>query len=256
MRSFIGLALLLATLAMLTTSATAQDKKKQQEKVMSTGTVKALVPGRLQITNSDGAEWVVALAPRAEVFVTGTATSDFLKPGMLVRFSGKFNKKGETVDPIKTFTVYTPRVDWNAQRRPQREEASNPALTEATKNLFKLESEEPKKPVKPMRPVKEKLPDTFDVASAGPISSIKNGKLQVRAPEAAFKIDIAEDATVNLDVSDYSLAKPGDRIEIEGYANPMDATQIMATKVTIRLTDTIGETKKATEKTETPETKE
>jgi hypothetical protein len=80
----------------------------------------------------------------------------------------------------------------------------------------------------------------------------RGGKFTVRAPEATFKIELADDAVVALDISDYRLARPGDTIELEGWAYPLDKTKILANKLTIRLAETVGEPKDKKEKEGAP----
>jgi hypothetical protein len=66
----------------------------------------------------------------------------------------------------------------------------------------------------------------------------------VRGPGANFKLTLAEDAQVSLDVSDLRLVKAGDKIELEGWTYQGDVTKLVANRVVIRLSETIGEKKK------------
>jgi hypothetical protein len=225
MRTFVAL-LLLAVPAV----AIGQDKEKPKgEKLSASGTIKSIGPGGLQVISAAGDQWQVALAPKAEVVVTGTATPAFLRPGMLVKFSGKFNKKAETVEPLSSITVYTPREE----KKQWREEDAG---SEFGKGLFKADE-----PMATDNKKKKKPAESIDVSSGGAIASARGGKLSVRAPEATFKIALTEDAQVALDVNDVRLARVGDKVELEGWTYPGDVTKVMANRVVIRLSETLGE---------------
>jgi hypothetical protein len=102
--------------------------------------------------------------------------------------------------------------------------------------LFQLDEPKPDK--------KGKQPESYDVSSGGEVASARGGKLSVRAPGVAFKIELAKDAMVALDVNDYRLAKPGDKIDLEGWSYNGDVTKVIANRVTIRLAEPLGEKKK------------
>ncbi len=227
-----------------------QKAERQQVKISAAGTIAGIGPGYLLVVSQAGDRWQVAIDPRADVTVTGTATPSFLRAGMLVKFSGKFNKKAESVQPLSSLTIFTPKPV-APERRGQRGEEIDPEIAERAKTLFKIKEESPEdsKKVKP--------PETFDIASAGAVVSARGGKVQVRAPEAAFKIELADDAQLALEVNDYRLAKEGDKVEIEGWGYGDDKTKVLASRVTIRLSDTLGETKKKVEaKVSEPKAKE
>ena len=226
-------ALYLVALLLLPTALAAQERPKQQgEKVSASGTIKGLVPGGMLVVSAAGDQWQVALDPKAEVIVTGTAAPSFLRPGMLVKFSGKFNKKAESVEPLSSITVFTPR-----EEKHHRGEEGAGGNNDLAKGLFQLEEPSPDKE-------KKKAFESFDVSSGGAVVSARGGKLSVRGPAGTFKIALADDAQVALDVSDYRLARAGDKVELEGWTYQGDVTKVVANRVTIRLAEPLGEKKK------------
>lgn len=235
MRIFL-VALLLLTPAPLLAQGKGQGK--MGEKISASGTIKAIAPGALHVMSTEGDQWQVAIDPKAEVVVTGSATPSFLRAGMLVKFSGKFNKRAESVEPLPSLTVFTPR-------QPTRRQGEEPSadVSDLAKGLFKFDepaAEEEKK----------KAPESFDVSSGGAIVSARGGKVAVRSPQGTFKITLADDAMVDLDVSDYRLARPGDKVEIEGWTYQGDVTKVVANRIAIRLAEPLGEKKKETKKAE------
>lgn len=220
---------LVIVLVLLPLAAVAQEKKPMGEKVSASGTIKGARGNVLEVVSSAGDVWQVAVAPKAEVIVNGTATPAFLRPGMLVKFSGKFNKRAETVEPLSSITVFTPR---EVKKQPGEEENN---LSDLAKGLFQ--------PDEPASDTKKPI-ESFDVSSGGAITSARGGKVTVRGPGANFKLTLAEDAQVSLDVSDLRLVKAGDKIELEGWTYQGDVTKLVANRVVIRLSETIGEKKK------------
>lgn len=220
--------------------------EQQRERVMATGTIKAIAPGRVHVVNDEGDQWLVAIDPKAEVVVTGMATPGFLRPGMFVRFTGKFNRKAEALEPLGKLIVFTPRAPEPMQRE---REVFDPAAAEAARGLFKTDEPMPqRKPVKTARPAKPaKPPEIVDVATSGAVVGMRSGKLQVRGAEGTFKFELKDDAELTLDINDYRLAQVGDKIDIEGWSYAADKTQVLANRVTIRLKETVGEVKKKDE---------
>ena len=229
----------LVLILLLTASLSAQDRPGREARVSGTGTITKLAPGVLEVESSEGDKWIVAITPRAEVSVSGTASPEFLRPGMLVKLSGTFNRKGEAVEPLKTLTVFTPRPQ---PRQPQRpEEPVNPELNAIAKGLF--QSNEPAPPPKkerPMRPVRTKPPEEVDVSTAGTLAGARGGKLQVRTPGGVLKFELTEDAEVSLDINDYSVARPGDRVNLEGWYYQGDKTKVVANRLRITLSEPLG----------------
>jgi hypothetical protein len=205
---------------------------KMGERISASGTIKGVGAGGLHVVSSAGDQWLVAIAPQAQIAVTGAATPSFLRSGMLVKFSGKFNRRGETVEPLTSVTVFTPREPPRQQRG--REEI-DPALSEIAKNLFKFED--------PNKEPTAKGDEAVALSSGGAVASARGGKLSVRAPEGVLKIELSEDARVALDVNDLRLARPGDKVELEGWTVEGDVTKVVANRISVRLSETIGEKK-------------
>ncbi len=98
-----------------------------------------------------------------------------------------------------------------------------------------------KKPA-PKKSAKVKLPGTYVVR--GIVTSYKSGKLVVAAGKGGVaKGEVDDDATINVDVADFSCAVKGDTIRVEGHA--AQANMIQAESVTITAKEPLtGPTKK------------
>jgi len=62
---------------------------------------------------------------------------------------------------------------------------------------------------------------------------MKKNKLTVAAGKASLTVEVADNVRVAIEVSDLSLAQPGDSVEIEGWKYPMVPGRAIANKVTI-----------------------
>jgi hypothetical protein len=225
----------LCSLLLFVPAAALAQEKNQGEKITASGKIEAVGPGYLEVVSTAGDRWQVALAPKAEVFVRGTATAEYLRPGLPIKVSGKFNKKGESVAPLSSVTVFTPREE----PRERREQNAGPSAETSAfaKNLFKVE--EPG--ATPDAPKNVKPPESWDVSTAGVVTSARGNKLTVRAPGAILKIELTEDAQVALDVADYRLARAGDSVEIQGWTYGNDVTKVVANRISITLAERLGE---------------
>ena len=126
------------------------------EKVSAAGKIKGVGPGYIHVVSEAGDQWQVAFDPKAEVFVRGSADASFLRAGMPIKVSGKFNKKAESVEPLSSVTVFTPRAE---KRRPRgAEPEASPEASAFAKNLFKIEEPSEAKPAQEVNP-----PETFDI---------------------------------------------------------------------------------------------
>jgi hypothetical protein len=72
------------------------------------GTIDAVGMGRIQMTTTTNQKMLVFVPPNASVRLTGTATADFLHPGLCVEFTAEVNKNGVAKDTISQLTIFTP----------------------------------------------------------------------------------------------------------------------------------------------------
>ncbi|HND53372.1 MAG TPA: hypothetical protein PLV92_13275, partial [Pirellulaceae bacterium] len=124
---------LLATSAVVATTASATWAQGQnpanrprpggnqpmREQVTGAGKIKGMQGGVMQVVGSGGEQYLVALeapqnaqqASQVQVSFQGKAEPSWLKPGMLLRFQNKVDKRGRLLDPIDSLEVLSPRPD-------------------------------------------------------------------------------------------------------------------------------------------------
>jgi hypothetical protein len=210
-----------------------KDNKPKRERFTGTGTVEALLPNAvIKFTMASKEIWHVKLeAPKrqrdpktrryvfkggTDIQVTGTAEPSFLRTGMYVRFSAGFDARGKSSDVISLLTIFSP----NESRKVGifREGFAEGGKEAGAKTQFLV---------------------------AGQLANFKNGKMSVVVGGKKIQIAVAEDVKINVDVSDPSLAKQGDKIEIKkGYYFQKGA--VFGEIVEIELSEPlVGKTKKS-----------
>ncbi|MCH8923577.1 MAG: hypothetical protein IIA67_10575 [Planctomycetes bacterium] len=224
-------------------------KKPERQRFMSTGTVEALLPNsviRFSLPNKE--IWHVKLAPPkrerdkrtrryvfkggTEVQVTGTAKADFLRRGMYIRFSAGFDAKGKSSDTIDLLTIFTP------------DESRKLGIF---REGFAAGDDE----------VGKKAGATKQFLVSGQLASFKNGIMSVVVGGTKVQIAVAEDAQINVDVNDASLAQKGDKIEVEGHYFQKGAVlgKIVKIELSKPLVGTAKKSKKKPKKSKRPAAK-
>jgi hypothetical protein len=202
--------------------------KPQQGPVTLEGKIVRVGPGAMVISTASGQQWSVAIPAKAQVKVAGTVEADGL-PGLYVRFSASVDRRqGRTTEKVSRLTVFTPSQT-DAARTPgvrRFNEAAGPGRG------------------KTAREAGGDNVDNYEIAAQ--VVSYKTGKLTVTAPNTYFKgkltVELADDALIALDSSDYSLAKAGDTAKVAGSASAKGSVE--AKEVEITLADPIGSGKK------------
>lgn len=191
----------------------------QEQKLISfsglQGKIVAISGNLIQWTDATNAEMYVKIDKKTKLQVLGTAEPSFLTPGLFVRFNAEVTKRGKVVDAIDELTIFTPGNG-------------------ITTGIFEDGVVDPKA-------------TSGRYFLAGRISSAKNDLLTVDTGAQSFKIKLADDAKVKIDVPDYSIARPEDEITITGTG--LAKTQIVAKGIEIHLANPLKGAEKKGKKT-------
>jgi hypothetical protein len=184
------------------------------------GKVTNLQPGAISVA-TDERSYIVRLDLRqTRVTVVGEGTLDALKRGVLVQFESLLNRQLTLAQaPIEKLTILSPSA------------RSTPGVI----------SDTPKDPTKP-----------FTVR--GTISRVVGPQLTVAASRKPVRAELAEEASVEVEVSDFSLVAIGDKIDVQGAeVNP---GLVHATDVKITLSKPLGKVDSEDSRTEDDEPEE
>jgi hypothetical protein len=197
----------------------AQQKQPQREHVRCEGKIKAMARGLIHVVGEDGQQWLVTVeAKPQDISFQATSTPAFLRPGMLVQFKATLDKKGEAAGPITEIKVIAPRA--GVQLGLQQEGGFTGG------ELFASDDASSDKK-------KKRIVENKQYQVSGMLKGIKDRKLQVAASGGIVRGELAENCGVSIDISDYSLAREGDPITLQGWHIAGKPDQIHATNLVI-----------------------
>lgn len=207
MRRILGVGLVLVGLVTVVDAARGQDEPRY---VQLDGTVTALKPGPdnsgvFEIKASDKKTYFVKVEPKkTKIKVAGTALPNFLKPGLFVRFTA-FLTRNAVKEPVSSMQLFIPEEGYQT-------------------GVFKDNPEDKKS----------------DSLVAAQIKSIKNGKLMMLSVgNQQIKVTLADECEIEVEVSDFTLARPGDKIEVKGRVVE-EPDQVAANDVDITLVEPLS----------------
>jgi hypothetical protein len=229
--------------------------KPETEPFVAEGTVRAIMPGRIQMLSDSGQNWTVAVDPKAVVHVTGTAEPDFLRPGLFIRFKAEIDQRGTAKEKLRELTIFRPSREDLPGIRPEGEGGAGDKPAEGERRFGALPPEgRRKRPSERTRgAARGSIPTSGVYSVAGRITSSRNGTLTVSAGRAAVRVELAEDAKIDVDTADYSLAKQGDRISVtkgKMFAGRIGLAQ--AQELTIKLSEPLTLNKKKPARSKSP----
>ncbi|MFT7644049.1 MAG: hypothetical protein ACI9G1_005815, partial [Pirellulaceae bacterium] len=163
-----------------------------REKFRKSATIHAVGPGFLQVKGEKGEQWLVKVPenPLAIQF-QASGSAELLQPGMFIRFTNEFDKRGIPQNAVTKLTVFTPREGYEIGVFP------NAGL--GNEALFADVGE-----------VKKPKVETSSFLVAGQLTALRKGTFTVKAGNVQIKGELADTAQLSFDISDYSLSRPGD----------------------------------------------
>lgn len=148
----------------------------------------------IHVVNEKSEEFYVQIEQATVVTLAGAIEESFLAPGTVVRFTADFDEKGMIKADISSLTV----VELSVVVQAGVFRDGDPTIAAAEKG-------------------KKKASAAGTYMVVGQVKSFKKGSLHVQAPGAKLiKAKLATDAKLEIDVTSYGLARPGDEITIEG----------------------------------------
>lgn len=172
-----------------------------------TATITAIGERGLEVADVNGKTWKLAPDKNCVIEVTGTADPDFLRPDMLVKYTAQFDKKGKASAPLNELEIVSPQAAMSS--------------------------------IKQEVAGKKEAGDNFNGAVIGHIKSIKNNQLIVQAPNGVFTADLSPNVSVKVNVSDFRLAQPGDKVDATGEYSPQGLA--LAKEMRITLSNPLGD---------------
>ena len=253
--------------------------QQQMEPAKTGGTLVQVGANQLQLSTNMNQTVYVMVGPNTEVTVTGKAEPDYLKANVNVEFVAEVDKTHTVKDKIIKMLIVAPTTDRPAGLFAP--EFATPDKKSEKGDGEKVKPLAPDPGIGPAAPVKghkvggkkdpdalgddpltskpskgrtgvQKFPGTFTVR--GTIKMCKDGKITVLAGKGPpIKAEVAADATIDVDTSDYRVAQPDDRVTVEGFAKKGQPNMVLAKTIKIELANPLsGAKKKASPHAKTP----
>ena len=215
----------------------------------ASGTIEAVARGALKIKTITGDSMVLKVMPNATIQVTGSAEVDFLKAGQFVMFTAAVDKRRSRVqDKVAKLTIFTP-----SETKPPGAyyDQGEGGFGNAEAGFGQagaggeLGQAPPKGAEKKTGKTVAANVEVFEIR--GRIQKIKKERMEVYCPSQFFKrpllrMELAEKPEITVDVTDYSVAKEGDKVEVRGFQIAKNAGQV--NQVTIELAESLTGAKK------------
>lgn len=221
---------LLKVLAMclMTASCFGQNSLKTFD---SKGTLLGVGNYQLFFKTKDGQETVAYLSESTSSFeYKGTAEPTALSPGLMVRFTGKFDAKGNLQSDLEELQIFSPT--FNPSLNPEQQ------LTQ-TPGIYPVDSKAPGAAKQKSSKGKRNEQGKADINAAqeyrvvGKISAIQGNKIQVATPEKALVVKLSSKANISIACSNLTFCKPGDEVHVVGLTSAEQPNQVQAKTVRI-----------------------
>ncbi|MBC8353896.1 MAG: hypothetical protein H8E66_17995 [Planctomycetes bacterium] len=196
-----------------------------RENVTAKGIVKGVRPGVLAVVTEQGQQWLVKTPERPQgISFVASANRSWLRPGMLVKFKNSFDAKGKPAALVRQLEVISLRADTQIGLTPDAKLAGGGA------GLFS--DDEPAK--------KSTAPKTMSFTVVGTLRGFKDGNILVAAGRTTVQSQLDEKASISVDVSDYSLARDGDSVQVSGWYYLGQRDRVFSTRLTISSKQKLG----------------
>ncbi len=168
----------------------------------------------------DGKPWLLKGDKDVKLHMTGSATADYLHPGLFVKFKAEVDRRGKATAPITDLVIFTP-------------DQKNPIGATTAGNGFDEQN--------------KKAPNaTTAYDCAGRITGMNKTGTTINCGNITVKAEIAPEATIKIDIQDLQQVQPssGDKIAVKGWFQREG--QGVVNEVTIELANPLTGPKKKT----------
>lgn len=218
------------------------------------GSIEGVMAGRIVILDKGSHTWQVAVPAAAKVQVTGGATAEYLKKGMIVEFKAEIDDKKAIKDKVDELKVVTLSPGEKTGLFPPESKADDQSGFGGGGDATATG----KKPAK--HTATSGKTKTGGVAAGsyrivGRLIVLHGGKFSVVTPRGKFPFKLGDKVAIGVDFADITVASKGDKITAKVLKMPPRSnspqaqlvTSAVATEVKIELAEPlVGAKKKGT----------
>jgi hypothetical protein len=209
------------------------------------GTIEQVVRGGIVALDATSQPWQVFLPANAKVQVVGGASVDYLRNGLFVEFQGEIDLHGRLKEKVDHLTIVTLSPEKQVGLFP-----SESDMADGEQGGLGMGEGLGGKPAKAK---KAGVTVAGSYRIVGKLMVGRGNKLSVQTGRGSLPLELTEQPTVAVDVSDYSIAAKGDNITVKGLMMPNMPGRAQATEVKIELAEPLaGITKKKPEAKRSP----
>ena len=237
------------------------------EIVNVTGKLDSMLGSNLKILSDGNIETIAVLDQRTSAKFSGQAKSTWLPPGILVRFSARFDGNGKAEAPLKSLDAFV--TDPRARLTPDEMRNQSPgmypeggSIGNATKGLFNDKSSDAKGNRKADKKADKKTDKKVDKKSEGKkgaknaelaslgtpqtyrvvaqVMQVQQNTMFLRAGNQTLSVEIDPAATINVSLPHVLFAVPGDAITLSGLRSPRDPKFVQVEKIEVKATKLLG----------------
>ncbi len=214
----------------------------------------------------DGTDYTVYLnADQLSFSYTGTAEPKALSPGMMVRFKGKFDAKGNPQEDLKELEIFLPKQ--NVRMNPEEQLAQTPGAyplggdkanangndagnqvagnqpagnadakanaKDAKDSKTKNAKQKPTTKSTDKKPVGKQGGEAQEYKIVGQIINAQGGKIQVSTGTQSFIVQVANAAKITVATPTAVYCMPGDEVHVVGLTSVDQPKEVQARTVRI-----------------------
>lgn len=211
-------------IALFSVASFAQEQGPQREQMSAVGELKGLKGNVMHIQTSNGEQWLVQAPKEAEkLMYQASAAPGWLKKGMWVQFTANFDAKGVVHGGVNSVLVITPNKETKIGVTRESDLSGNSA------ELFRDDE-----------PVKSDV-ETAIFTVIGRVTGLSaSGELSVAAGRTPVRVKLSDTTQVSVNVQGLQLARPGDKVAVEGWYYPQQPNQAYGNEVTVTSQDKLG----------------
>ena len=192
------------------------------------GTIQQIVLGGFVMSTRNSPAINVMVTPTTQVRLTGSATSDLIKPGLAVEFTAEVDKKHTVTERVTSLTVVTLTAQASPDCFPGEWMPSAPP-GRTTSALWRARG----------RTAQSRCPDPIATQRRRPRpgEKLQGRQALVNTGKGIVKADLADDVRIAVDIADISQAK-GDTVTVRGRADQRGTVE--ADSVTVKAAAPLG----------------
>ena len=205
------------------------------------GTFDDVMSGGFMVTDGKGQLWHVIVPRNAKIEVTGTATADYLRAGLLVELTGELEGHVAIKGKVSELKIVSPS--------PERPLGIFSGEADKASDASGDAGDKPAKRGKTAGKTAGKGAAAGAPAGGGPCRIVgrlggRGGKFSIQAGHGTLQLTLDDQPTINVELTDYTLAAKGDKVSIKGMKQPARPGLAQASEVKIELAEPLSGAKK------------